>query len=150
MPGRPIPPREKPNNVVAAATRRRHGVITWSHNAEALRLDAVLSDHDPPGCLARDHDARGSGKRGALALAKDVRLRSVETGFQSKRLVHQGDERPARSERAGLGQGPEGKPIEDDRTAARNRGRALNVFVTVHASCRGRLLPADKEMRSGV
>ena len=41
------------------------------------------------------HDTRGSGQRGALALAKDVRLRGVETGFQSTRLVHQRDERRA-------------------------------------------------------
>jgi hypothetical protein len=37
-------------------------------------------------CLAppiRWREARGSGQRGALALAEDVRLRGVETGFQS-------------------------------------------------------------------
>jgi hypothetical protein len=100
-----------------------NGIIARSHNADALRLDAVISDHDPRGCLARDHHARGSGQRRALALAEDVRLRGVETGFQSKRLVHQRDERRAGSERAGLGQGPERKPIEDNRTAARHRGQ---------------------------
>ena len=107
--------RDKSNNGVVTAKRRRDGIITGSHDPDALRLDAVISDHDPPGCLARDHDAGGSGQRGALARAENVRLRGVETGFQSKRLVHQRDERRAGSERAGLGQRAEGKPIEDNR-----------------------------------
>jgi len=42
---------------------------------------------------------------------------------QSKRLVHQSDERCAGSEHAGLGQGPERKSIEDHRTAGRHRGQ---------------------------
>ena len=88
-------------------------------------MDAVISDHDPSGGLARDHDARGSGQRGALAFAKDVGLRGVEAGVPSQRLVHQRDERPAGSERAGLWQCPERKPIEDNRTAARSHGQYL-------------------------
>jgi hypothetical protein len=47
---------------------------------------------------------------------KTSALRGLETGFQSKRLVHQRDERRARSERAALGQHPERKPIENNRT----------------------------------
>jgi hypothetical protein len=50
-------------------------------------------------------------------------LRGVETGFQSKRLMHQRDERRPKSKRAGLGQRPERKPIKDNRAAARHRGQ---------------------------
>jgi hypothetical protein len=63
--------RKDPRSTIrATATRRRHGITAWSHNADALRLDPIISVHDPRGSLARDHDARGSGQRGALALAK--------------------------------------------------------------------------------
>jgi len=53
---------------------------------------------------------------------KGICLRNVETGVQSKRLVYQCDERRATPERASLGQRPERKSIEDNRTAGGHRG----------------------------
>ena len=52
----------------------------------------------------------------ASAARKTSLLRGLETGFQSNRLVRQRDERRARSEGAALGQHPERKPIENNRT----------------------------------
>ena len=73
---------------IIAAKRWRNRIITRSHNADALSRDVVITDHDPGGCLTRDHDARGSSERGTLALAESVCLLGVETGVQSERLMH--------------------------------------------------------------
>src|SRR5262245_42165368 len=106
--------RKKLHERTVAATHQRHGIVAWPHDVDAPGLDAVVSNHDPRRHLARDHNSRGSGQRSTLALAKDVSLCGIKTGFLSKRLVHQGDKRRARSERAGLGERPKGKPIENN------------------------------------
>ena len=85
-------------------------------------LDAVISDHDPS-VASLVTMTRGSGSAACLCLAEDLRLRGIKTGFQRKRLVHQRDEGRAKSERAGLGQGPERKPVENNRTAVWHRGQ---------------------------
>jgi hypothetical protein len=60
---------------------------------------------------------RAAAASAARSLSRKTSLlRSLETGFQGNRLVHQRDERRARSERAALGQHPERKPIENSRT----------------------------------
>jgi hypothetical protein len=63
---------EKTNDAAVAARRWPNGIITRSHNADALRRDVVVSHHDPRGCLTRDDDARGSSERGALGLAEGI------------------------------------------------------------------------------
>jgi hypothetical protein len=77
--------REKPNETIIAAMRWRNRIITRSHNTDALSRDAVITDHDPGGCVARDHHARGSSERSALALAEGVCLLGVGTGVQRRR-----------------------------------------------------------------
>jgi len=93
--------------------RRHLGAVVLNSDSPTLPTSLLLKTAELLARPALDHDARSSGQRGALALAKDVRLRGLETGFQSKRLVHRCDERRARSERAALGQPSERKPIEN-------------------------------------
>jgi hypothetical protein len=83
-----------------------------SHNADAPRLDAVISDQ-----ASLVTTTRAAAASAARSLSRKTSpLRGLETGFQSNRLVYQRDERRARSERAAVGQHPERKPIENNRT----------------------------------
>src|SRR4029078_11016292 len=95
----------------------------WAGGAKskAPKRNAVVGNEKPAGCLARGHNARGSIERGTLAVAEELRLRDVDTGIESKRQVHERDERGAEPECTGLGECSEGKPIENNGTAVRHR-----------------------------